>query len=190
MGASEDIALFEQNLNQLIIKYEQYFLGLEKREPLLLLDQVERAARKYQGFQIINTMLKFKYNSLVARLHSYKQYWTRIIRLIEEGKYSRDRFKMEMHLKQAVDAPPAKQDGSPSESGIDPETHRLYQQYIEARKACGLPVGNITPAMIAAAINKQKPAIISKYHCSKVEFRVVVEDGTPKIKARPQTSDQ
>ena len=186
MGAAEDIALFEQNLNELIIKYEQYFLGLEKREPLLLLAEVERAARKYQGVQIINTMLKFKYNSLVARLNSYKQYWARIIRLIEEGKYSRDRFKMEMHLKQKDAESPAKQHGSPSESRIDPEVQRLYQHYIEARKACGLPVGNISPEMIAAAIEKQKPAIISKYHCSKVEFTVVVENGTPKIKARPK----
>lgn len=186
MGIPEDVALFEQSLNELIIRYEHYFLGMEKREPLQLLDEVERAARKYQGFQIINTMLKFKYNSLVARLNSYKQHWTRIIRLIEEGKYSRDRFKMEMHLKQAGVEPPAKESAPPPENGIDPETRRLYQQYIEARKACGLPVGNITPEMIAAAINKQKPAIISKYHCNKVEFRVVVEDGTPKIKARPK----
>jgi hypothetical protein len=190
MGAPEDIALFEQSLNELIIRYEQYFLGLEKREPLLLLAEVERAARKYQGFQIINTMLKFKYNSLVARLNSYKQYWTRVIRLMEDGKYSRDRFKMEMHLKQADAEPSAKENGSPSESMIDPEAQRLYQQYIEARKACGLPVGNITPEMIVAAINKQKPAIIRKYNCRKVEFRVVVEDGTPKIKARPKTGDQ
>jgi hypothetical protein len=190
MGVQEDIALFERSLNELIIKYEQYFLGLEKREPLLLLDEVERAARKYQGFQIINTMLKFKYNSLIARLHSYKQHWTRIIRLMEDGKYSRDRFKMEMHLKQKDVEPLAKQDGSPSASRIDPEAQQLYQQYIEARKACGLPVGNITPEMIAAAIKKQKPAIISKYHCSKVEFRVVVEEGTPKIKARPKIGDQ
>jgi hypothetical protein len=186
MGLPEDIARFEQNLNDLIIRYEQYFLGLEKREPLQLLDEVERAARKYQGFQIINTMQKFKYNSLVARLNSYKQYWTRILRLMEEGKYSRDRFKMEMHLKQTVAAPPEKQSGSPAASGIDPEAQRLYQQYVEARKSCGLPVGNITPEAIAAAIEKQRPAIISKYRCSKVEFKVVVEDGTPKIKARPK----
>jgi len=60
MGIPEDIALFELNLQELIIKYEQYFLGLEKRAPLQLLDEVERMARKYQGYQIINTMQKFK----------------------------------------------------------------------------------------------------------------------------------
>ncbi len=63
---------------------------------------------------------------------------------------------------------------------------RVYQQFIEARKACHLPVASITPEMIATAIEKQKPGIINKYHCSKVEFVVVVEKGMPKIKARPK----
>lgn len=181
MGIPEDIALFEQSLNELIIKYEQYFLGIEKREPLQLLDRVERASRQYLPVQIVNSMLKFKYNSQVARLNTYKQYWNRITRLIEEGKYSRDRFKMEMHQH----APNAKPE--PEErSSVNPEVERVYQQYMEARKACKLPTGNITPDMIAAAIERQKPAIVDKYRCDRVEFKVVIEDGMPKIKARPK----
>ncbi|HEX2770554.1 MAG TPA: MXAN_5187 C-terminal domain-containing protein [Geobacteraceae bacterium] len=184
MRIPEEIALFEVSLNELIIKYEQYFLGLEKRAPLQLLDEVEKAARKYQGFQIVNTMLKFKYNATIARLNSYKQYWNRITRLIEDGKYSRDRFKMEMHLKKEHNVTEEKE--QKKESSTNPEVQRLYHQFIEARKACHLPVKSITPEMVSAAIEKQKPAIISKYHCSKVEFVVVVEKGTPKIKARPK----
>jgi hypothetical protein len=184
MGIPEEIALFEQNLNQLIIKYEQYFLGLEKRAPLLLLDEVERASRQYQGYQIVNTMQKFRYNSAIAKLNSYKQYWNRINRLIEDGQYSRDRFKMEMHLKEEPSGTPERKHAS--ESRINPEARRVYQQFIEARKTCHLPVTNITPEMIAAAIAKQKPGIIDKYHCDNVEFVVVVEKGMPKIKARPK----
>ncbi len=82
MGISEDITLFEKNLNDLIIRYEHYFLGLEKREPLKQLEEVERLSRRYVGSDIINTMLTFKYNSLKARLISYKQYWNRTLRLI------------------------------------------------------------------------------------------------------------
>lgn len=180
MAIADDIAFLEQSLSELIIKYEQYFLGLEKREPLKLLNDIESSARKYANVQIANTMLKFKYNSLVAKLNSYKQYWNRITRLIEDGKYSRDRFKMAIHQqKETAQQPPAK-------SGADPDMQRLYRQYVEARKACHLPVENVTLDVISAAIEKQKPAIIDKYRCSKVEFAVVVEGGTPKIKARPK----
>ncbi|HEY6871724.1 MAG TPA: MXAN_5187 C-terminal domain-containing protein [Geobacteraceae bacterium] len=188
MGIPEDVALFEQSLSELVIKYEQYFLGLEKREPLRLLTEVEGLARRYQGFQIINTMVKFKYNAAIARLNSYKQYWTRINRQIEEGRYSRDRFKMEMHEK-GKDAGQPERGGHPApeeKSGIPPEIEAVYRTYLEARKACRLPVDNVTPEAIAAAIEKQKPIIMNKYHCKGVEFKVVIEDGTPKIKARPK----
>ncbi len=184
MGIPEEIALFEQNLNDLVIRYEQYFLGLEKREPLQLLDDVEKASRKYQGFQIVNTMLKFKYNATIAKLNSYKQYWNRINRLIEDGKYSRDRFKMNLHRRMENAEAPAIE--HTRESRVNPEVQHIYHQYIEARKACHLPIASITPEMIASAIEKQKPAIMSKYHCSKVELVVVVEEGAPKIKVRPK----
>lgn len=186
MGIAEDVAQFEQSLSALIIRYEQYFLGMEKREPLRLLSEVEELGRKYQNFQISNTMSRFKYSSTIARLNSYKQYWTRITRLIDEGKYSRDRFKMEMHRKEKLTDQPGKT-GEAGKKGIDSEIEVLFRAYLEARKACRLPVGNITPEMIAAAIEKQRPAIMSKYNCKGVEFKVVIEEGMPKIKARPKT---
>jgi hypothetical protein len=46
-------------------------------------------------------------------------------------------------------------------------------------------VEGIRPEMIAAAIEKQRPLIMERYHCREVEFRVVIEEGTPKIKVRP-----
>ncbi len=180
MGMAEDIILLEQHVRELIIKYEQYFLGLEKREPLKLLDQVDRCVRQYRNIPITNTMLNFRYTALLATLSTHRQKWVRINRLIEEGKYSRERFKMEMHagLRSEPSAPP--------KSEFTPEVEQLYQQYLKARKECNLPTENVSPAMIATAIEKQKPAILSKHHCSAVEFRVVVEDGKPKIKARPK----
>lgn len=187
MGVNEDVVLFEQGLNELIIKYEQYFIGIEKRPPEKLLKEVEALGRKYLSTQIVNTMLKFKFTSNVARLNSYKQYWNRISQLIEDGKYSRDRFKMALHQKnrdggQTVKEEPAK----PEEKKLDLEVASLYQKFVEARKACSLPVGNITHELIAAAIEKQTPVIIDKFKCQGVEFKVVVEEGVPKIKARPK----
>jgi hypothetical protein len=180
MGVPEDLAHFEQTLQDLIIKYEQYFLGLEKREPLKLLEEVDRFAQRYRNINIVNTMLKFKYNSLVSTLSTHKQKWARIIRLMEEGKYSRDRFKMELHKGQT----PQKKAVPPPENNHDVD--RLYRELVQARQACNLPVDKVSQEMIAAAIAKQKPQIMSKHGCREVEFKVVIEAGTPKIKARPK----
>ncbi len=186
MGVNEDIALFEQGVGELIIRYEQYFLGIEKREPLKLLGDVESLGRKYLNVQIVNTMLKFKFNAALSRLNSYKQYWNRINRLIEDGKYSRDRFKMELHRKERPAVQPGQEEqAKPGGKEVDLEVGTIYQKFIEARKACHLPVGSITEEMVAAAIEKQRPLIIEKFKCSKVEFKVVIEEGVPKIKARP-----
>ncbi|MBT0652108.1 MXAN_5187 C-terminal domain-containing protein [Geomobilimonas luticola] len=180
MAIPEDIARFEQDLGELIIKYEQYFLGIEKREPLKLLQTVEKSSRKYTPANIVNTMHRFKYNALIARFNSYRQHWNRIVRLIEEGKYSRDQFKMKLH----------EQGGDNGRHLHEPvgsaEAERLYQQYLEARKACHLPTGTITLDLIASTIAKQKPLLTEKYHCEQIEFKVVIEDGKPKIKARPK----
>lgn len=184
MGIPEDIAQLEQGLNELIIKYEQYFLGLEKREPLRLLETVERLARKYANVKIVNTMLNFKYTSLVSRLNSYKQYWNRILRLMDEGKYSRDRFRMAIHQRGGAAEKPAVP-SSPAPAATY-EADQLFRQFVEARRACRLPTDSITREMVAAAIERQRPAIEARYGDAPVEFRVVVEGGVPKIKARPR----
>ena len=181
MGLPEDIARLEHDLRELVIRYEQYFCGIEKREPLALLEEVERCARRYQNTAITNSMYKFKYNSLVATLSVHRQKWSRTCRLIEEGKYTRDRFRMSLHQRHASERPvPAP--GAPPENPLE----RIYRDFLSASKACNLPVEQLTLEKIAAAIERQKPAILEKYRCSDVEFAVVIEGGKPRLKARPK----
>lgn len=180
MGIVEDMIFFEEKLNELVRKYEQYFLGIEKREPVKILAEVERISRKYSNTNIVNTMMKFKYNTIVARLQSYKQYWNRINREIEEGRYSRDKFRMGIHQKKPS-SPPNQGPSSHCE-----EFDGISAQYLEARKACKLATDSITPAALKATLEKQKEALQQKFNCTEIEFHVVVEEGKPKIKARPK----
>jgi hypothetical protein len=181
MAIQEDIAFLEGSISELIVKYEQYFLGIEKREPVKLCEDVERFIRRYNTSLIVNTMMKFRFNTLVGKFNSYKQYWGRITRLIEEGKYSRDRFKMARHL--AEDAP--RQTAETHEKPQQNDSELVFQHYLEARKKCNLPTDNISRETMFSVIEKQREALKSKHHCAAVEFRVVIEDGAPKLKARP-----
>ncbi|ACH37123.1 hypothetical protein Gbem_0092 [Citrifermentans bemidjiense Bem] len=186
MGIQDDIARLEVDLRELIIKYEQYFFGIEKREPLRLLDTVERAVRRYQNVSIPNTSQRFKYESLVSTLSVHKQKWTRTNRLIEEGKFQRDRFRMSLHQK---DTPKEPTVAAPTtKSTNDSQLENVYQQYIDARRACNLPVENVTREKVAEAISRQKPALMEKYRCKDVDFVVVIEGGKPSLKARPKNS--
>ena len=49
MAIVDDILKLDQQLSELISKYEQYFIGLEKREPLPLLGEVQKIVRRYTG---------------------------------------------------------------------------------------------------------------------------------------------
>lgn len=181
MGIQEDIIFLESSIAELVVKYEQYFLGLEKREPLKLCEDVERFIRRYNTSTIINTMFKFKFNTLVGKFNSYKQYWTRINRLIEEGKYSRDRFKMARHLAENAPKPVVDLQPRATENSVE----SVFQSYLEARRQCNLPTDNINRENMVSVIEKQREALKNKHRCADVEFRVVIENGAPKLKARP-----
>ena len=181
MAIADDVILLDKKLNELITKYEQYFIGLEKREPLLLLGDVEKLMRRYTGVPINNTMYKHRYTTLAARLNTYREHWNRILKLMEEGRYSRDRFISDLHLRQKVEPEPPARD--PHIASTESELDRIVSELREARKACRLPVEKITRELVAANIEKQRPTLVAKLGTENFVFRVVVEDGKPKLKA-------
>ncbi len=181
MAIAEDVILLDKKLNELITKYEQYFIGLEKREPLPVLGEVEKLVRRYSGVPINNTMHKHRFTMLVARFNTYREHWNRILKLMEEGRYSRDRFISDLHLRQK-DRPEKKQ-VEPPQPTADSDLDRLVHELREARKACNMPIDKITRELVAATIEKQKPALAARLGTDHLAFRVVIEDGKPKLKA-------
>lgn len=183
MAITEDLPLLEQQLAALITRYEQYFIGLEKREPLQLLADVEKLVRRYVGTPINNTMYKHRFNMLVARFNTYREHWSRTLRLIEEGKYSRDRFISDLHRRQQ-----GERHGRAAQQGAEPgkniELDRIFMELCEARQACNMPVEKLTREKVAATIEKTRPALAAQLGSEDLVFRVVVENGKPKIKAR------
>lgn len=181
MAIADDILKLDQQLTELIAKYEQYFIGLEKREPLRLLDEVQKMVRRYTGVPINNTMYKHRFSMQVARLNTYREHWNRILKLMDEGKYSRDRFISDLHQRLHVSSEHKHNEtGTPEpESELD----RIVREFREARKLCSLPSEKVTRELIAATIEKQKPLLTAKLGTENFTFKVVVEDGKPKIKA-------
>lgn len=180
MGIAEDLLILETRLKELITSYELYFIGLEKREPLKLAEEVEKLVRRYVGTPITNTMYKHRYNNLVARLNTYRQQWNRIVREIEEGRYSRDRFKAALHTS-ATPAKSSPEVETPNQQ--QQELDRVYAELVEARRSCHLPIDGMSREQLAATLDKQRPLLSQKLGTNDIQFRVVVEGGKPKIKA-------
>jgi hypothetical protein len=80
----------ETRVERLRALYDQYFVGIERLEPLVLRKDVDRRLWMLRREQIRNTALRFKLETTVQRYNTYQQYWQRIVREIENGTYQRD----------------------------------------------------------------------------------------------------
>lgn len=199
MGIPEDIALLERQLRELKTEYEKYFMGLVKREPLKLREDVARLVRQYSGTTLTNTGYAFKLNQLTASYSALNAYWTRVSQQIEEGTYARDKFRLKLKERQHEEAAP-KRKAAPAAAtngdgpvrftdGAEPggkALETLYRQLVAAKQQVGESTAGLKPEVLAATIKQQLPQITKRYGAEAVEFRVVVEGGKAKLKATPK----
>jgi hypothetical protein len=84
------IGELEERVERLRALYDQYFMGIERLEPLTLRKEVDRRLWALRREQIRNTGMRFKLETTIQRYNTYQQYWQRIVREIENGTYQRD----------------------------------------------------------------------------------------------------
>ena len=87
---SQLIGELEERVERLRALYDQYFMGIERLEPMILRKDVDRRLWALRREQIRNTGLRFKLETTIQRYNTYQQYWQRIVREIENGTYQRD----------------------------------------------------------------------------------------------------
>lgn len=88
----------ERNLERVRATFEAYFLGLERRAPELARQQLHHRLLELQGVPMVNTALRFRFQSLVQRFTQLAGYWNRTMRGIEAGTYRRDVLKAARHM--------------------------------------------------------------------------------------------
>jgi hypothetical protein len=174
----EDLRLLDAKIKQLRLDYEQYFLGARPREPQLLRGEVQKMISYYANVGIKNTGHRFRFNTLQARLFSLRRHWDGVLRKIEDGTYERHLFKANLHGREHKGAAKA----SPRAPSREPD---LFEQFVEARRACGQDAKGMDRATLDALVEKQRQAVRERYRCKDVSFRVVVEEGRVKVKATP-----
>ena len=79
----------EEEIEHLKVAYDRYFYGVDKIPPVRKHEAVDRMIRNLLRNPQQSTQLRFRFNTLKARLNTYNQYWQRIIRQIEAGTYKR-----------------------------------------------------------------------------------------------------
>lgn len=162
----------EKAIKELEIAYEQYFMGIEKREPLNARRKLNRQLRRLINRYIPQVDLRFRLQSISSRFHSYAGHWDRILRLIDEGKYERHTSKLQRTSK-----------ASPRKSAAPEDPwEELYGKLVAVHQECGLPAP--PREQVDRFMTKQQEKIRQKFGSRSVDYEVTTENGKPKIKVR------
>ncbi len=176
----EDIArelnAIELQMKELEILYEQYFAGVEKREPLKLRQDLTVRLRRFANRRIIQTNLRFRYQNLATRFCSYAGHWDRILRLMDEG---RNIFQTHGKAPNGTAATVLAEVPPPLD-----EVDAVYRDLLRAHSTSRLSGPAPNREKVARFLEQQKGKIRERFGDRAVEFRVELEAGRPKIKVR------
>ena len=187
---ADELTDLDESIQNLQVLYEKYFIGIDRKPPDQERKRVSEKARELRTSTIRNTALKFKINTLFAKLISFERMWDRTLREMEDGTYKRDVYKAKLHQK---DREPQGQAPAPSRRGpsapaiSDANLRRLYDTYLVARQRCGEPITGLSYDSMATRIRAQVPELMQKHKAKNIEFKVVIKGGKAILKAVPHT---
>lgn len=96
----------EEELAALRARFDQYFLGLERKHPGRDLDGYRSRLLALKNEFLRNTALKFRVQSLFQKFQSYERIWLKSLKEMEEGTYSRDLAKLRRKRSKVTEEPP------------------------------------------------------------------------------------
>ena len=170
----EELQQLDQQMSQLKLDYEQYFLGSRPREPRQLRDQVHKQVQRRIGTPIRNTALRFRFNSMNSRFQALKRQWDNTLRQIESGTYERHVFKANLRDRGASPA----QCAPPTRNPVD----ALFEDYRAAAAQCGQDTKGLTRETLERAVERQRAAAERQLGSDQLAFDVAIDAGRVKIK--------
>lgn len=178
----EEAALktFSRRVEQLRINHERFFMGIDRIPPYPERKTLERDLRNSPLMRSRNTALRFQFNNVRQRLLSYSRYWDRIMRLIEEGKFRRERSSLA-------------NSGAPAGVPVDePQTsdrnRKLFERWQEAHAKSGTQ-SKTSFESFAAKIEAQRNRQMQAKGWRDVDFDIRVEQGKVRLVGKPTKGD-
>lgn len=186
----EDLQKITLDIEKLKSDFDQYFMGLTKVPPLKQMDGLDRTFRTLETQTLKSFANKFRLQTIRARYNTHKNYWTKILRAVEDGTFVRGKdriLKPTARIEEgpaAPPSPPAKGAG-PKGPATDP-LRQVYEEYVRAKSQLKEDVSQLTYEKLSQTLSTQASQIKQKYGAKEVEFKVVVEGGKAKLKAIPK----
>jgi hypothetical protein len=197
VALQEDLDRLDVALRQLLVKWDLFFNGAEKKPPSELQTQVEALIRRYANAEIRNNGERFRYQGLSARFTSFNELWQKRLRAREEGKvFGQHGLRAELPPPPGAPAPP----GAPPPPAARPAAaaeeirvsdpsrdgaavRALYERFVEARRRAGEGAATAFESF-RDLIGKQTERIRAEKGAQAVDFRLETKNGKVSLKAR------
>jgi hypothetical protein len=193
----EDLSQIEKDIRTLKIEYEQFFGGGRSRPPTDTQWRVEVMIKRYtERSAELTSGQRFRYTNLASTYAKYLDMWRKKLKQKEEGAVQR-------HFGAAAKAieaerERARQQGEAGAAGgprpfamsfSEPEKEgkkiaELYRKLLETREQAGEKTGAPTLRDFEKFVRQKTQELKKKKGCEQVEYRVSVENGHVKLKAR------
>ena len=178
----------EEEIDRLIYEYDQFFLGFLKVEPQRRRKQVERTIRDLMDTYIANATLKFRLTNLRNKYATYREKWDRFLRQMDEGTFVRDVFRAkqrglinETEAKRKLSQNSISRMKLVEKEASEDKYLSLYNDYVRIKGKT-----QMSYETWKNKLEEQKKKLIHKTKAKDIEFKVVEENGKPKIKAIPK----
>lgn len=171
----QELNRIEATIREIDQNYEKYFAGIERRPPEKLRNDLGIELRRLSNRYIPQTDLRYRYQMLATRYHSYCGNWERLMRQIEEGKFVRKLEKL-----RGGSAAPATPIIAATPAPVQSEAERISAEI--AAISGKMP----DRQRIATLLDEQRAQLSGRFGGRDIEFLVISEDGKPKLKARPK----
>ncbi len=180
------LPILETRFEELYRKFENFFLGLEKRPPLRERDELKRILLKLVDIKGYQYNLIYRAKQLVLKFNTYNAMWERMLRRLEEGEplervRSTGRTSPGKGEKKS-EKPSGKEWVEVSSPGeLERSLDELYDWLKRESEKRGLKVLDRESFK-----KKLKPQLENKVSSSKLKMRIDISSGKPKVKVKKE----
>lgn len=185
VSVDDQLTRLEEDIRRLKIEFDIYFNGASKRPPYDTKGRVETVLKRLGDDRTLSFAERYRYNTLMARYHAFRDLWRRTMQGREEGKdpviAARANAKRE-----------AVESFTRTELSCRDATHEvqtvkdLYDALVDAKAKCGEPTEDFSFPRFHRLIASKAESLKAQFKCERVSFSVDVEGGHVSFKARAE----
>ncbi len=176
---TEKLKILKEKIEDLRVKYENYFAGFEKLPPIKLHEEISKEINSLTGKTLMSYAVQFLLNQIVQRFRTYETLWEKQMRR-REGSIA----NMRKQAGRAFASPQTKQFFKFSSGTEKEELNKLYQDFLKNSGKMGGK--SLTFEQFEKYISQQVNTLKKKFSCSSVVIWIEKEGDSSKIKAKPE----